>query len=733
MTYQLFPTTPFTRPHAGEPGNFNAPRYAQLSDGRVVAIATQRFRPDPDEPFENHLIAYHFDTGGSFTHSQLLSDNIWSATESNPIALTALADGGFAVAFRPDGSDNLELRSYDESGALAGSHMVSAPRRPPFIANGIERSPESYSGSGGNTLTALEDGGMALTFTGQHAGLLAQYSGAGAVFTQVFDAGAAPVSEPTQIQPWVVSLPFQAHVPDSIYPAGSAALPDGGYVVLLRAGENTPGGAEGSQLNVAAQLFNADGSARGEAFPVASADNHGGDFPYVETLQDGSFVIAWTFAIWGENTHAYWRRYDGEGAPMTEAVQVAPGEGSFDGSSSRPLTTVNPTGDGGFFIVGQRAGDSDARYLQRYDAEGQPIGGLETTLRAFQEDHFNRILGSPIKVFDMGEAGWLQFMATAGANDEGAERVVLNDGFSARMHAPDILGTAGDDLLEATDIGSALFGFDGDDTLIGGAGNDFFVPGPGDDTIIGGGGTNLARFGGEQRDYEILRGPENTLIVTDLRDEGPNDGTNTLSGIDLLQFSGRFVPLETVGVDELELDIALRGAVTDAQGEALDDVTLTFAPAEDGWDAPATETGPDGAFDMIVAKGLAGTLSANRAFDPDADGRPTANDALEVLRMAVGLDPSFGPAQAQNFIAADVNGDGQITATDALDVLRAAVGIASETGPRWVFMDADTDWDGLGLSRTDTAVETGIRIAPQDSDLDIAMTGILLGNMAEVA
>ncbi|MGY6535904.1 MAG: dockerin type I domain-containing protein, partial [Pararhodobacter sp.] len=670
MTYQLFPTTPFIRPHAGEPGDFNAPRYVQLSDGRVVAIATQRFRPDPDEPYENHLIAHHFDTEGNFTHTQLLSDSIRQPTEGTPVELTALAGGGFALAFRPDGSDNLELRSYDDSGALAGSHVVSAPPRPTFIANGIERSPETFSGGSSNTLTALEDGGMALTFTGFHAGLLAQYSGASARFTQVFDAEAAPVSDPTQIQSWVTSRPFQAHIPDTISPTGSAPLPDGGYVVVMRAGENTPGGAEGSELNVAAQLFNADGSARGQAFPVASADNHGASVPYVETLQDGSFVIAWTFGVRGEDDRAYWRRYDAEGEPMTEAVQVAPGEGSFDGSGTRPLVTVNPTEDGGFFIVGQRSGDGEARYLQRYDAEGQPIGGLDTTLRAFAEDHFSRILGSPIKVFDMGEAGWLQLMATAGWNDEGAERVLLSDGFSARMHAPDILGTAGDDVLEAGDTGMALFGFDGDDTLIGGAGNDFFVPGPGDDVIIGGGGTNLARFGGEQRDYEVLRGPDDTLIVTDLRDEGPNDGTNTLSDIELLQFSGRFgVPLETVGIDDLELDIALSGTVSDAQGDALDNVAITFTPSEEGWDAPATETGPEGAFGLTLAKGLAGTVSAERPYDPDADGRPTAGDALDVLRMAVGLNPSFGPAQAQNFIAADMNGDGQVTAADALEIL----------------------------------------------------------------
>ncbi|MGP9788900.1 hypothetical protein [Roseinatronobacter sp. NSM] len=126
------------------------------------------------------------------------------------------------------------------------------------------------------------------------------------------------------------------------------------------------------------------------------------------------------------------------------------------------------------------------------------------------------------------------------------------------------------------------------------------------------------------------------------------------------------------------------------------------------------------------------TVQATRAWDVAAgDPGVTARDALDVLRMAVGVTPSFGPASAQSYIAADINRDGQVTALDALEVLRAAVGLQSATPPRWVFFDAQTDWNALALGRNDTTWPVGLALAPDWHSGDLAMTGILLGAMSE--
>jgi len=117
------------------------------------------------------------------------------------------------------------------------------------------------------------------------------------------------------------------------------------------------------------------------------------------------------------------------------------------------------------------------------------------------------------------------------------------------------------------------------------------------------------------------------------------------------------------------------------------------------------------------------------ATRPWAPGSPsiTARDALDVLRMAVGVAPSFGPATAQHFIAADINRDGKVTALDALEVLRAAVGVPSANAPSWVFLDPGQNLDHI--SAGNVSYQTGLTMPDFSSHSDLDMTGILLGHM----
>jgi Ca2+-binding RTX toxin-like protein len=70
-----------------------------------------------------------------------------------------------------------------------------------------------------------------------------------------------------------------------------------------------------------------------------------------------------------------------------------------------------------------------------------------------------------------------------------------------------ILGLGGDDVIEASGVGSGgpqliLDGGADDDVLIGGAGNDVLLGGAGDDVLLGGGGIDVLD-GGEGDDIEI--------------------------------------------------------------------------------------------------------------------------------------------------------------------------------------------------------------------------------------
>ncbi len=124
------------------------------------------------------------------------------------------------------------------------------------------------------------------------------------------------------------------------------------------------------------------------------------------------------------------------------------------------------------------------------------------------------------------------------------------------------------------------------------------------------------------------------------------------------------------------------------------------------------------------------TLEVTRAYTPGTgDPRITAADALDILRMAVGLAPGFGPARGPNFVAADINRDGRVTAADALDVLRAAVNLPAPSQPVWIFVEADTDWATLGLSRNQTEVPTRLALGPDWTGGALDLTGILLGSV----
>lgn len=132
-----------------------------------------------------------------------------------------------------------------------------------------------------------------------------------------------------------------------------------------------------------------------------------------------------------------------------------------------------------------------------------------------------------------------------------------------------VTGTSGNDSLTAVVAGARLDGGAGDDTLagsygsdvlIGGAGNDRlsgliagriassnlsgadqFIGGVGDDTIIGGGGgTDIAVFAGSRNGYSITPTGD-AVTVRDINPADGDDGTDTLTGIEYLQFADQLV------------------------------------------------------------------------------------------------------------------------------------------------------------------------------------------------
>ena len=102
-------------------------------------------------------------------------------------------------------------------------------------------------------------------------------------------------------------------------------------------------------------------------------------------------------------------------------------------------------------------------------------------------------------------------------------------------------------------------------------------------------------------------------------------------------------------------------------------------------------------------------------------------DALDALRLSVGLDTSGGTATAYDFIAADFNRDGKVRASDALEILKYAVGLEAERDAEWVFIRSGYDLSAVNKNNVDYG--TNILINDITSDATISLTGILIGDV----
>jgi phospholipase/lecithinase/hemolysin len=95
----------------------------------------------------------------------------------------------------------------------------------------------------------------------------------------------------------------------------------------------------------------------------------------------------------------------------------------------------------------------------------------------------------------------------------------------------DVAAAAGFDLT--AEAGNVLPGSDRDDQLTGTMGDDSLTGGAGDDVLDGQDGADIAFFAGAQSQFTLAIGPSLTL-----EDRSGAEGTDTLSGIELLDFGG---------------------------------------------------------------------------------------------------------------------------------------------------------------------------------------------------
>lgn len=324
----------------------------------------------------------------------------------------------------------------------------------------------------------------------------------------------------------------------------------------------------------------------------------------------------------------------------------------------------------------------------------------------------------------------------------------------------------------------------GEGTLEGGAGRDMLVAEGSDDVLLGRGGDDHLvagpsggeLTGGAGGDVFVLRGGGGSVRITDfeagtdrldlsdftmLRSPGQLDISETSTGA-RIRYRGEDVRIDSHDGAPIAADSLFARAFEwpdrigtmvhdDSQGPGPDPdppppddggnpgtgreirigadqpepwlagADVTFS-SQDGSDT-TVQADSQGRIDLSGVAGESGRLHILRQ-QTTGDAAIGVDDALDVLRLAVGLDPGFGPADQFQLAAADIDRDGSIGVDDALDVLRVAVGLGIDTPPQWLFLDTQTPASDPG------EIAQGLDLTVADTgDWSLSATAILTGNL----
>jgi len=144
-------------------------------------------------------------------------------------------------------------------------------------------------------------------------------------------------------------------------------LLDGTYVVVYR---GAPAAGPGSSIYT--QHYDASGNPLGAVTQVSGSTLANEGQATVAALADGGYVVVWSHNGGSTSSAVYAQRFDAEGDAMGGPTQL-----TSDGPR-KYMPSVTGLSDGGYLItIFQNAGSDAGLTFQRYDANGQPVGSRQ--------------------------------------------------------------------------------------------------------------------------------------------------------------------------------------------------------------------------------------------------------------------------------------------------------------------------------------------------------------------
>ncbi|MFM2280789.1 MAG: hypothetical protein RLZZ444_3020, partial [Pseudomonadota bacterium] len=431
-----------------------------------------------------------------YVGSEVQDNNLQSESFGN-VKVTALANGGFAIAWRFSSQDAY-LRTFDASGTAATTdevHALTGAANLDYYGfditgttnDGVELAWCSYGADGSGNgygishLSFTNDGSVdgiqgivnSATYGPQifpsiaefgDGGWIAAYSSWGygttggyAVTVRAFDSSGNVVS--------LLNDSAESGTGDRIVNQNLginpmdveiATLANGGFVVSWTSGPINPNiGQDGSYNGIFHRVFNADGSAVTDETQVNIGTDVNQDYSSVTALAGGGYVITWedSGSYDGENRGIFQQFYNANGVAQSETDILV--NTSITGNQYRP--DVAALENGGWVVVWQSGHGGDSEIYQKvYAADGTVLMDETQVSSTTGQSFFASVTG-------IDDGGWVVAWNAVG-KVPGDEQSVHHRQFGFTYEAPSGFDKAvkiKEDVAQT--LSANYFGFSDDD------------------------------------------------------------------------------------------------------------------------------------------------------------------------------------------------------------------------------------------------------------------------------
>jgi len=305
-----------------------------------------------------------------------------------------------------------------------------------------------------------------------------------------------------------------------------------------------------------------------------------------------------------------------------------------------------------------------------------------------------------------------------------------NLGIAAGAIIEKAIGGSGDDKITGNSADNTLYGGAGNDVISAGDGDDIIYGGKGDDTLTGGLGADEFRFysgdgSNTITDFDVARDTCSfyQLAGDKITSENITVSTNNSGEVKYSLIDGTNVTLKGIFEIPEAKDFAVSSIVSTRDGSKIADVDVVMS---DGANSSSYKSAADGSVSGSLTSGSASTVTGSLAYS-NSTKAVSSQDALDALKLSVGMTTAAGTKTAFDFISADFNQDGKVSSQDALSILKYSVGLTTPEQAEWVFVDTGGDYSGV--SKSNTSYTEGVTIADLSADTTIGLTGILIGDV----